>query len=225
MFTVSELGCRKVGVLAMIKRLFVFSALLGLMWGMAAPSAQATPLLGGVSVTMNYVPVCGGADCLAELNVATGLDFTLTSGTSGTPGVPGNETVTSANGDFAFLTPGTVGSVKDLTFRGAGNTTFPGPTIVAWETLGALTFDMLTVQISFESATDLVLNGTGMFRLAGFDPTPGTFSLSANEAGNTFSASASQSAVPVPEPASMLLLGTGLIALGRTARRRVRKSA
>jgi hypothetical protein len=59
-----------------------------------------------------------------------------------------------------------------------------------------------------------------MFHIAGFDNTPGVFSLSLTNAGTAFSFSATDAANAVPEPASMALLGMGLVAAGRRFRRR-----
>lgn len=81
-------------------------------------------------------------------------------------------------------------------------------------------FDLLTLSVEFESSSLLLLKGTGIAHKAGRDNTPGTWILSANTLGSTFSFSstnASQSAVP--EPGTALF---GLALMGVTAIRRRR---
>jgi hypothetical protein len=59
----------------------------------------------------------------------------------------------------------------------------------------------------------------------GFDPTPGTFALSTSTSPTGgFSFSYAASAANIPEPATLGLLGAGLLAAGAATRRR-RKAA
>ena len=184
--------------------------------------AAATPLVGNLSVTINYLPNCGNntTDC-TTLGTATALDFIAFLGAAASPGVAGVEVVNSADGNFSGLI-GASGLIKDFSFAGAGTANFPKPVagapILAWETIGGLTFDMLTVSITLQNATSLVLDGTGLFHMAGFDNTPGSFTLSANQSGTSFSASASKGTVP-DAGSTMFLLGTALAGLAAVRRR------
>jgi VPDSG-CTERM motif len=184
-------------------------------------AAQALQIDGNISVTMNIRPNCGDndADCL-NLNNATALDFIFTSGGLATPGIPGIELVTDADGDLNFL-DGALGTVKDFSFAGAGTPNFPLPPVLEWETIGGLTIDLLSVAVSLQGGGILVLEGTALFHLAGFEDTPGTFSLTAQQSGTTFSASASKGTVPtVPDGGSTAaLLGSVLVAFGILRRR------
>ena len=84
-------------------------------------------------------------------------------------------------------------------------------------------FDLLTVSIDFESPNILLLTGQGIAHKAGRDNTVGSWILSANTLGTTFSFSSTNasppSTRPIPEPGTVLF---GIALLGVTAIRRRR---
>jgi len=91
----------------------------------------------------------------------------------------------------------------------------------------------ITYELNVGSVTDIdrgdALNdniavvGTGTLTITGFDPTPGTWSYTAgftSEGVPNLSFSAGTGETKVPEPSALILLGSGLAALGFCQRRK-----
>jgi hypothetical protein len=101
---------------------------------------------------------------------------------------------------------------------------FPaGGVVPLWSIAGpsGASFDLLSLNIEFESPTALILRGLGTARLTGKDPTPGTWTMSANTLGTTFSFSSTNASTSnlIPEP-STALTGLALAGVCAASRRR-----
>jgi hypothetical protein len=203
---------------------------LATLWVSLAMPAAAVPIAAGsqISIAGSATPIGGGS-----VGDATGLDF-LTSGVTGI-GTPGTISLgNAATGTFAAIfnsatcpsfTAGGCGTIQDLTSFS------PILPIDGFYTISldgsVLTFDLTSLRVvsqttqSADSLATLSIGGQGIFELAGYDPTPGIFTLTTQGPGEiTFSATTLAS--PVPEPATLGVLGFALAALGTVVRRRRR---
>lgn len=128
-------------------------------------------------------------------------------------------TVKYSIGDFAGNNGATAG-YQDFIFD-----SFTGPVTPLW-TVGKFSFNLETLEIVTHTADFLGLKGLGMLSADGFDDTKGAWILSSQTAtgltGITFSA-ASAAPVAVPEPGTLLLLGSGMAGLALYRRRTMNK--
>jgi len=187
--------------------------------------AQAVPITGSVTLSQSLL-VCPNADCVlpvtgsgtvTTLTNAVALDFT-SSGVP-TPNIVGPMSIDGGTGTFAGIV-GT-GTIQDFCFVPGSCGIYSSQPNAFWQTsAGGASFDLLSVTTPFKSVDALTLVGTGLFRIPGFDNTPGTFSMAVTNAGTAFSFSATETAKPIPEPASLVLFGLGMIGVARRVRLR-----
>jgi len=217
------------------KRIARIAILTGMVVTLAAASANAGPIRGSFSITGDFLPVYGvsGTTVLDENGVptfqgATGINFLDVDGTDrgntgeffvvntfAKPGEPNN---------FAGLRF-TTGTIRDFTFIGPGSASSPTVPIVGFEALavGDLTFDLEQIYVKYQDASTLTLAGGGFFNWTGYDWTPGSFEFTGTQSGGSIAFVASDAA-PVPEPGSLMLMGSGaLMGVGRL-RRRIRSA-
>jgi hypothetical protein len=121
---------------------------------------------------------------------------------------------------------GACGTIQDLT---SFSPSLPIDAFYAITLDGAvLTFDLTSLSIvsqtmgSDSSLPTLSFAGRGIFHLAGYDPTPGIVTLTTQGRPGGITFSATTLASPVPEPATLGVMGFALAALGTVMRRRRR---
>ena len=169
-----------------------------LLCGVTAITASAVGITGEISLDGSYTVN------VANFNAGFATKFTSFSGVA-----------VSAAPTGAYA--GTAGSA--VTHSGFKFDPFVGPIIPLWTfTSGGLTysFDLVSMGIDFRNKKSIVMSGSGLAHITGFDDTVGNWLLSANTAGTTFSFSstnASEEAVP-EAGATLPLLGLAVMGLG-----------
>lgn len=166
--------------------------------------------------TASAVPISGGISLDGAYTVNTGNLNTATAFTSFS-----NGQVSSYSAGSSFAIAGVlVGDASNVLMTPFSFNPFGGPVAPLWlTTVGpAAAFNLTSLSILFQGADTLALTGQGTLFLAGFDPTPGNWVFTANQAGGSFSWSSSNS--PVPEGGTTAaLLGGALLLMGLASRR------
>ena len=185
--------------------------------------AMVAALALGFAVTAQAVPINGAIGMAGGYTTDSGDDATATAIDFDPTGPGGNFTTFQALGDLAIFL-GKIGSITDFTFN-----PFSGPINGFYSVSNGgstLTFDLTSLTLVNQDATEIRLSGVGNMHLTGFDTTLGDWQFTAqvNQFGSNFaftwSASSGASGLPVPEPGSMALIGLGVMMAGIARRRR-----
>ncbi len=189
----------------------LFAGVISLTLLVQQAQAQAEPIEG------SNVPITGtiGFSGLATFNTNSLATATQVINFQPFSGGPNNSaTVTNATGSFATtVTPGSLASFPNIyTFS-------PSVAVTPLWTVGGFTFNLTSSTIVLQTSTNLVIQGMGILTgPAGFDPTPGVWAFSTQQANGqnaanfSFSANTAGVGVGVPEGGSTVaLLGVALL--------------
>jgi PEP-CTERM motif len=170
-----------------------------LLW---ASGASAVPIAAGSTLSLN------GSD-----------SYTATSITFSNPANIGGET-------GSFVTAGLVNCTGCATMSSFNSGTAT-PFLIYAATEGAINTTLTATSDAFNFVggplPSLTVTGAGVLTLTGFDPTPGNYILTTQGPTGvnvTFSVTSVATAVPVPEPVSLAILGGALAGFGLLGRRR-----
>lgn len=184
-----------------------------LAWRHALQASQLAALLVLFALPAQAVAITGGFSMSGGL--VPGQDFSVPGSVDVNPQsmavLPG-----TIAGDFSsYLSPFEIGTHKDIPYDPFA------PVDDLWTVTGSLqpgefAFDLDSLDIDFQSSTQLNLSGTGVISHPDFDDTP--FAWNATFQSLSLTASFSASTQPIPEPTTGLLLGLALLGIAASRR-------
>lgn len=191
----------------------LIATLLLVLLGAGSATTYAASITGAFNVGNDYTITT------PNLSTATALDFLSGpladpgGGRDATAGIPTNGT-----GDLAPITASSVGDIVDVlnfaSFSPVNN----------FLTIEGFQLDLSTLVVDAQIPLFLGLRGTGVLSGNGFDPTPATWTLTAQSVdaggGVVTPTTYSMTVAAVPVPAAVWLFGSGILGLVAVARRR-----
>ena len=176
-------------------------------------------VIGAFAFNAEALPMIEGAISFSGTPVQDNLDLTLATAFTDFSNVVVSST--GGNGSYDPALQGQAVTFSPFAFRPDTD-----PIVPLWTfdfDMKTYSFDVTDFDISYSSYNTLVLKGQGLAHITGFEDTAAEWYFTSNGTQNTSSFSASFDTAPVPEPATIILLGLGLLGTGKFARRKLKK--